>query len=331
VNSSRLLGFGIFVLGGILLFTLGLFLIGNRRMAFSKNFEIYTEFATLSGLQDGSKVRVAGSDAGEITEIEVPGGPASKFRVKMRIIERLHPLVRSDSVATISTEGLVGNKFLQIGAGTEKAPPAAPNTTIPSREPFEFSDLVQQASETVRTINQTTAIVKLQVEQTMIAANDVIKNANQLITNTSDDIETIANSARRTMTDVSSVVNKAKSGEGTVGKLLNDEELYSNISSITHDMSVTSKNIRETSERAKQTIAGFQNKESGQENLMTKLNDTITNANEAMSDMAENAEALKRNFFFRGFFKKRGYYDLDSLSVQDYKQGVLKKIGRAHV
>jgi phospholipid/cholesterol/gamma-HCH transport system substrate-binding protein len=43
-----------------------------------------------------------------------------------------------------------------------------------------------------------------------------------------------------------------------------------------------------------------------------------------MSDLAENTEALKRNFFFRGFFNRRGYFDLDEISVQQYRQGALE-------
>ncbi|MCI0445938.1 hypothetical protein L0152_22330 [bacterium] len=44
----------------------------------------------------------------------------------------------------------------------------------------------------------------------------------------------------------------------------------------------------------------------------------MRNLNEVLSDIAENTEALKRNWFFRGFFKKRGYYDIDNLTVADY-------------
>ena len=60
---------GAFVVGGLLLFGLGLFLIGDRRMLFSKSAEYYTEFAQISALQRGANVRVGGMDAGETVEI----------------------------------------------------------------------------------------------------------------------------------------------------------------------------------------------------------------------------------------------------------------------
>ena len=119
--ASKLVGAGAFVVIGVLLFTVGLFMIGERRMLFEDRMVVYTEFAKLGQLQNGAVVRVAGADAGEVTEIGIPSSPAGKFRVKMEIREELHGLVRTDSIATTQTEGLVGALFVNIGAGSESA------------------------------------------------------------------------------------------------------------------------------------------------------------------------------------------------------------------
>src|SRR5215212_11450024 len=87
---------GAFVVAGILLFAAGIFLIGDRRMLFSRTFEVYTEFANIAGLEDGAKVRVAGMDAGEVETIHVPASPSAKFRVRMRVRQELRPLLRLD-------------------------------------------------------------------------------------------------------------------------------------------------------------------------------------------------------------------------------------------
>src|SRR2546423_6419967 len=102
---------GAFVVGGLLLFGFGLFLIGDRRMLFSKSADYYTEFAQISALESGAKVRVGGMDAGEVVEVRVPPQPGAKFQLKFRIIQKLFPVIRTDSVATIQTDGLLGNKF----------------------------------------------------------------------------------------------------------------------------------------------------------------------------------------------------------------------------
>ena len=126
-TPARLAGVGAFVLGGIVLFALGLFMIGDRQMAFAKRFTVYTEFTKVTGLQPGAVVRVLGAKAGSIKQIVPPNSPGEKFRVRLEVVESLHQLVRTDSIATIETEGLVGGSYLGIGTGTDAAPPVAPN------------------------------------------------------------------------------------------------------------------------------------------------------------------------------------------------------------
>src|SRR5436190_6423771 len=121
IPRARAIGVGVFVIGGVLLFSLGLFLIGDRRMFFNKTFEVRSEFSRIGGLQTGAKVRVAGLDAGEVTEIHVPTGPGRKFVIAMKVRENVRPIIRTDSVAAIQNDGLVGNKFVQIEAGTAAA------------------------------------------------------------------------------------------------------------------------------------------------------------------------------------------------------------------
>src|SRR5271167_4981585 len=114
----RILAVGIFIIAGITLFALGIFLVGSRHEAFARHVLLYTEFANLDGVTKGSKVQVAGMDAGQVTSIEVPRSPSGQFRVQMKVDEQLHGLIRSDSVVTVDTEGVVGNTFLTIHTGS---------------------------------------------------------------------------------------------------------------------------------------------------------------------------------------------------------------------
>jgi len=132
---------GIFVLAGLTIFTVGIFLVGDRNEAFARHVEFYTEFTNLDGLTKGSKVKVAGMDAGQIVEVGVPDSPASRFRVKFQINQGLHGLVRTDSVVTIGTEGVVGGTYLLVRSGSPKAPAAAPLAPLPSQEPIDMSKL----------------------------------------------------------------------------------------------------------------------------------------------------------------------------------------------
>src|SRR5262245_48309603 len=97
-------GVGVLVIGGLTLFAVGMYLIGDRHELFARHIEYYAEFISLAGIQKGSAVRVAGMNAGEVLAIEVPDSPSSRFRVRWRIDVRFHGLIRVDSVATIGTE-----------------------------------------------------------------------------------------------------------------------------------------------------------------------------------------------------------------------------------
>ena len=119
--SRRYLAVGIFIIAGVTLFALGIFLVGSRQEAFSRHVLLYTEFADLDGVTKGSKVQVAGMDAGQVTKIDVPNSPSGHFRVQMKVDESLHGLVRTDSIVTVDTQGVVGETFLTIHSGSPTA------------------------------------------------------------------------------------------------------------------------------------------------------------------------------------------------------------------
>ena len=141
---------GLFVIGGLALFGIGMFLIGDRHQLFARHTEYYTEFTNLSGLTTGAKVRVSGLDAGEVLAIGVPDSPAARFRLRFRIDAKLRALVRSDSVITIDREGVVGGTYLSVKPGSSQAPQAEALATIPSAEPTELSALLAELSGTSR-------------------------------------------------------------------------------------------------------------------------------------------------------------------------------------
>src|ERR1700692_1844431 len=110
--ENRNASIGLFLIGGLLLFGIGMFVIGDRHQAFALHTEYYSEFVNLAGLSNGAKVRVGGMDAGEVLGIDVPDSPSSRFRVRWRIGEKMGGLVRTDSMVTIETEGIVGGTYL---------------------------------------------------------------------------------------------------------------------------------------------------------------------------------------------------------------------------
>jgi phospholipid/cholesterol/gamma-HCH transport system substrate-binding protein len=328
---NRVVAVGAFVVGGLLLFAVGLFLIGDRRMLFDDTFEAYAEFSNLAGLQSGAKVRVAGLDAGEVETIHVPTSPSGKFRVKLRIREDLHPLIRVDSVASIQNDGLVGNKFVQVEAGSDQAQIVAPGGTVKSREPFDLAEMMQRMSDAVDLVTTSVEEVKGRVDELLVSATGVAKEAQLVVEDFRKDARVIMASAQKISRDVSAVVAGVKQGQGTVGKLLTDDALYKSAKSIAAQAEKVVANVKEATEQAKEAMAqakgamtDFRGENGPMRGIAGNLQQTLASAKDAMADLAENTEALKRSFFFRGFFNKRGYFDLEDVSLRQYREGALE-------
>jgi phospholipid/cholesterol/gamma-HCH transport system substrate-binding protein len=350
---------GVFVIGGFLLFGAGLFLIGDRRLMFSESIELAAEFANAGNLKVGAKVLVSGMDAGEVLAIEVPSRPSGRFTVRFRVLERFRQMLRKDSVAVIQVEGLVGSKVLQVGAGSESAPPVMPGMVIQSREPMEIADLVESAADTIGKVSFVVEDVQERVGKAIDTITDVGEQARLLTIQVRGDSSEILGTGKRIAASVDTMVDGVRQGRGTVGKLLTDEEIYGKLRATVDSVAATAANAQAASDDVKRIVADLKARdlggkveattanlqqttahvkdvvatlrpspEEGERGLIDDLRDTLANAREATSDLAEDMEALKRNWFFRGFFRRRGFYDLDALSQKEYLEGRIAR-GRA--
>jgi phospholipid/cholesterol/gamma-HCH transport system substrate-binding protein len=324
-KAARAVGVGVFVVAGLLLFTLGLFMIGDRQMAFAKQFTLYTEFGKITGLQPGSVIRVSGARAGSIKQILPPSRPSEKFRVELDIVESLHPLVRTDSIATIETEGLVGGSYLGIGTGSDTASAAPAGSTIASKEPFEIADLMQQMSDTITKVNDTIDSMKDDLQRAIVSIADTVDNANDVITAVSADVKTMASSGARISGDAAEIADAIRGGKGTVGKLLYDDQLYQHATAIAKQAEDIAVGARQVVEQTKAALDNLQSKNGPAQGLASNFKQTMDDAQSAMAGFAASMDALKHNFLLRGFFKGRGYFDLASIAPADYRRGALTK------
>jgi phospholipid/cholesterol/gamma-HCH transport system substrate-binding protein len=247
----------------------------------------------------------------------------------MRIREDIRQLVRTDSVATTQTEGLVGSIYVHIAAGSEERPEVADGGVIPSREPFQIADLLQQASDSVALITETVAALRGDAETAVRQIALTAEDARGLVHDVRPDITAVARNANEISTHASEILAAVNDGRGTVGKLIHDDALYVQIRDITREAEAVMRNVRDVTEEARGAISDFRSPDGATQGLMADMRGTLGQAREATADLADNMEALKRNFLFRGFFNNRGYFDLDAIAPTDYRAGVLERNRRA--
>lgn len=371
MSSSRRVILGAFVVIGAFLFALGLFWIGDRRQMFSDSIELQANFLNVSGLSRGSVVRVAGTDAGEVLDIGVPTQPGDPFRVRFRVTSDLQPILREDSVATIQTDGLVGNKFLQVAAGTPNAPEAGPDGTIGSREPVEVGDLMQRMNDLAVSGNQAVEDIRSGINRTFDALLELNTETTGLIDRVGVEIESITSVGDGIATDIGAIVEDVRAGQGSIGQILTDDALYNDLRATANEAEQTVANMRTLSDEVLEITTEFREADlsgridrvganveaatleaaeftreateliqtfqgtTGPDGLMADVRTTLDNTNRAMANMADNTEALKRNWFFRGFFDDRGFFNIDAVSVEEYlstrfladKQRITRRLG----
>jgi phospholipid/cholesterol/gamma-HCH transport system substrate-binding protein len=319
------------VIGGLRLVVGGLVLIGDRRLLFARQFELNTAFGKVTGLRVGTPVRLAGLEAGEVLEIVLPAYPSDKFGVRMRLREDVRSLVRTDSVAGVQTDGIVGGAFIQIAVGTDAAPIVAPGATITGNDPIEFADLIQEGRDTFRLLSREVIDVGEDVSAALVVLTDTVTTANGVIAEVGGSAGKLAatgveamEEVRGTVAEARVIVSNLKDGQGTIGQLLTDRELYDRLSGVGREAELTMRNLRETTDRARTAVEGFVSPTGTAQQISLTLRNTLAGVQEVTSDLAESTEALKRNFLFRGFFRERGFFDLDAVSREAYQSGALE-------
>ncbi|MDP1571968.1 MAG: MlaD family protein [Vicinamibacterales bacterium] len=332
MQRNRAAMVGAFVLVGVVVFGLGLFLIGDRRLLFSKHFEVSTEFGKVTGLVIGTPVRLAGLPAGEVLEIQIPARPSARFLVRMRIREDLRSLVRTDSVATILTDGIVGNAFIQIGMGSDEAAMVEPGGLLPGVDPIEFADLIREGRDTFRLVSREFVELTGEVSNVVEGLSETIDVTKAVIADVGVDLKAVTASSGRvvahveeTVGDVRGIVADVRAGKGTVGHLFTDTAVYDNIARVTREAEQTARTVRETAEITRDAVAEFSGPGGMGPQLTQSIRNTLAGIEEVTFDLAEGTEALKRNVLFRGFFRDRGFFDLDSISREAYQEGLLER------
>ena len=143
---------GIFVIVAVLAFLGTIYALGARARLFESRYTIYAEFTQVGGLAEGATVRLAGVQIGRVHDVKLPGEPGGKVRVSMSVAKQYANRIRKNSVARIATQGLLGDRIVEITVGTADAPPLQPGEAIAAREPFELADAISQSVETVKGI-----------------------------------------------------------------------------------------------------------------------------------------------------------------------------------
>lgn len=191
---SRTFRLGAFIIATLLIFAAGIFWIGGNQFLFNSTYRLNADFQNVGGLSDGAEVRVGEIHEGTVRRIDLPRRPTDKVRVEMGLKGATREVIRKDSVAAIRSEGLVGDRYVEISFGSDQGPKVNAGDTIQSEPPLQISDLMKRTSTILNS-----------AEEAMQSVDETASN----------------------LRAISSKINQ---GKGTMGALINDRDIYQHAS-----------------------------------------------------------------------------------------------------
>ncbi|MCY4508617.1 MAG: MlaD family protein [Acidobacteria bacterium] len=311
---------GTLVTGGISLLAVGLFIIGDRGLLFTERFAIEADFGNVTGIAIGTEVRVAGIEAGEVLDITIPLSPGERFLVHIWVRENLRPLVRTDSVAAVFTDGLLGAVFIQIQSGSARAAPVEDGDRIRGVDVAARSDLMEDGRENLRIVADEFSGLRAEMGQALRGLSATAELTAQRINSAAENIGAITRANDRLTEDVSRVLAVTRTRGADLTGRLQDDALYEGLVRTAAETQATVRAVRKRAEQVAPEVARLSAPEHQRGHLLADIGDVFARARDAMARVADNTEALKRNSPFSGFFADRGFYNLDQLTRDEYRE-----------
>jgi phospholipid/cholesterol/gamma-HCH transport system substrate-binding protein len=313
-NHFRL---GIFVIAGMFFLVLLLYVIGKNQGIFGASFPIRARFENVNGLLPGNNVRFAGIQAGTVKSVEVIND--STIEITMLIQNKMRPHIRANAVASIGSDGLMGNKLVNIQSAKGDAPIVVENTLLASGTAADTDQMLKILGET----NNELAIVVEGLKTTINRINNSsalweVLNDESLPANLRTSLVNVRSTTsgmNQMVNDLQRVVDHVQSGRGSVGSLIMDTAFSHNLNQAVEKLKKAGDMADTISSQVASLVRSIdRNVNQGQGVVTALLKDTsmvrnmeatLLNIERGTSAFNENMEALKSNFLFRGYFRRQ--------------------------
>jgi len=314
INNIKL---GIFIISGLLILVVSLYLIGQNQNFFGSNFSLVARFRNVNGLMPGNNVRFSGIQCGTVRGIDIIND--TTIEVRMSINQKTSAYIRSNAHAAIGSEGLMGNKVVNIFPGSSDAPIIKDGGILRTGAEKGLDDILGTLSATGDNALAISSSLKKASDKIngspafteLLADTTLALNVQRSLSNICSASEQI----REASVTINRMIEGIKQGKGAAGILLNDSKTETNVAQIIA-------HINNASERADKLITGLDtlaqdlradlNQGTGTAHLLLKdsfivnqLQHSIDNIDKGTGAFNESMEALKHNFLLRGYFRKQ--------------------------
>lgn len=312
-ESSRNIRLGLFVLISGCLLIAALYFIGEKQNLFGSTFRINAKFYNVNGLMTGNNVRFSGINVGTVEKVEIIND--SSVNIVMLIEEKVRPFIKKNSIASVGTDGLMGNKLVNINLSKEDSPSIEEGDILRTKRPIEVDEMYRTLSSTNDNLKFITNDLKNITKKfnsqntlwSLLMDTIVAENVKQAIVN----IKVTGSNAAAMSGDLRKIVQETKAGKGTIGELLTDTTFSSKLNRTIADINLIADTMALVSGDLKHVTQKIKNGEGAVGALLTdttfvnNMNKSMENIKNGSEKFSENMEALKHNFLLRKYYKKK--------------------------
>jgi phospholipid/cholesterol/gamma-HCH transport system substrate-binding protein len=310
---ERNLKLGVFVILSALFLIFGLYMIGNKRNLFGSTYTITAIFKNVNGLVSGNNVRFAGIDIGTVSDITILNDTVVK--VTMLVEKKSVGFIKKNSIASIGTDGLMGNKLVNINSVPEPAEIVTEGDLLQSTDLIDTEKMLRTLEITNENIKEITndfkdISYKINTMNTFWGLlNDTSVSIN--IKSTISELKYTSENARFLSDDLRNIIKDTRSGKGTIGAMFNDTTLAYNLNQALINIKITSDKAAQATSDLNELINKIEKGEGTLGRLVSdttfvnNLNETVLSIQEGAKGFNDNMDALKHSFLLRGYFRKK--------------------------
>jgi phospholipid/cholesterol/gamma-HCH transport system substrate-binding protein len=312
-QDSRNLRLGIFVIVGTTFLIAALYIIGSKQNLFGSTFKISARFNNVSGLMKGNNVRFAGINVGTVESVEIVSD--TSVNVVMIIENNAQQYIKKNSLASVGTDGLMGNKLVNINSVKEDSPCVNENDMLQSLKPVEMDQMIRTldvTNENIKVIstnlrNITDKINSKNSLWNLLMDTVVAENIKSAVVN----IKLMSNQGLYITGDLKGITDGIKKGKGTLGALVTDTAISSNIKQvviklqrISDTAAIATGDISQIVRKLKQG-KGSAGVLLNDTNLIYNLNKSVKSIDKGAGTLNEDLEALKHTWPLKKYFRKQ--------------------------
>lgn len=233
-TRSQEIKVGIFLATGLGILMAAILLLGGSS-TFSASNDYHAYFPEVSGLIVGAKVEVAGMRVGSVYSIKLEPDK-KRVNVTLRIDREHAPVIRKDSVAEVATQGILGDKFITISAGSMNEPEMKSGDDLSSSVPKDLKSFLSGGEGLMQSLNSiASGIDRLlktfekdnRQELFFDGLANTARNLSVATSRISKELDDIK--LKKSVSEFHEILAKINAGRGTLGALVNDAELYDDL------------------------------------------------------------------------------------------------------